>query len=394
MNRDQLLAQLDQVGAEIQPQLVDLSLAIHVRPELAFKEYEAARLLTDYLKSEGFRVELGVAGMETAFVAEYRGGDGPTVAFVAEYDALPDVGHACGHNIIGTAAAGAGALLKRVWPDFPGRILVLGTPAEEGGGGKIIMVDGGLFDGVDAALMMHPSTGESKMGGSSLATSDLVINFKGAPAHAAGSPHRGINALDAVIQTYNNVSMLRQHVTSDVRMHCLITKGGSVINIVPEEAEIRYLLRAAYREAVDHVVSRVRECAEGAARATRATVSFVETTGYDERWPNRPLGDAFLGHLERLGIEMQPEPSPSGGSTDFGNVSKAVPAANAYVRIGPKEVTSHSREFTACAASEEGHRALMASATAMAAVAGELVFDPGLLARARAEFKERKTEPK
>ncbi len=389
MDRARLFAKIDEIGGRIRGKLVDLSLGIHAQPELAFKEYEAAKLLSNYLAGEGFDVTLGAAGMETAFIAEWRGGDGPTVAFLAEYDALPDVGHACGHNIIGTSAAAAGVLLKRAWPEMPGRILVLGTPAEEGGGGKIVMVDAGVFDDVDVALMMHPTTGESKVGGTSLATSDLVVNFRGRPAHAAGSPHRGINALDAVVQTYVNVSMLRQHVTPDVRMHCLITKGGSVINVVPEEAEIKYLLRAATREGVDNVVKRVRDCAEGAAASTMAEVSFVETKGYDERWPNTVLGNLMREHFARVGVDMPPEPSPSGGSTDFGNVSKAVPAANAYVSIGPNSVASHSREFAACAASEEGHLALLQSAQAMATMAYDLLTQPDLVARAKEEHRER-----
>ena len=392
MDREQLLRRVGAIAEEIRPQLIDLSLQIHANPELAFKEFEAAKLLTGYLAGEGFQVKRGVAGMETAFVAEYSGGDGPTVAFVAEYDALPDVGHGCGHNIIGASAAGAAVLLKRAWPELPGRLLVMGTPAEEGGGGKIIMVEAGLFDDVDAALLMHPGSGENKIGGSSLATSDLLINFRGRPAHSAGSPHRGINALDAVVATYVNVSMLRQHVTPDVRMHCLITKGGSVINIVPEEAEIQYLLRAAVREGVDEVIRRVRECAEGAARATGATVSFVETKGYDERWPNKALGDLFSAHLEAAGVDMEPEPSPSGGSTDFGNVSKKVPAANAYLGIAPKGVAGHSPEFATHAISAKGHQALMDGAVAMAGTAYDLVTEPSHLRRAWDEFEKRAAE--
>lgn len=391
MSREEVLRRIDAEAQLLKDHLTDLSLKIHARPEIAFQEVEAARLLTGALEEAGFAVERGSANMETGFRAEWRGGggDGPVIAFVAEYDALPDVGHACGHNIIGTAAAGAAMVLKRACPDLTGRLFVMGTPAEEGGGGKILMVNAGLFDEVDAALMIHPTTGESKIGSSSLATSTLDIHFTGRPAHAAGSPHKGINALDAVVQTYVNVSMLRQHLTSDVRMHCLITKGGSVINIVPEEGEIKYLLRGATREGVDLVVKRVRECAEGAARSTMASVSFVENTGYDERWPNKVLGDLFTAHLERTGVVMNHEPSPSGGSTDFGNVSKRVPASNAYVSIGPKEVASHSREFTVCSASEAGHLGLIRSVRAMAAMAWDLINDPELLRGAKEEFAAR-----
>ncbi|MDP2872117.1 MAG: M20 family metallopeptidase [Bacillota bacterium] len=392
-----VLRRIDAAADQLRDQLVSLSLRIHANPEIAFQEHEAARLLAAALEEAGFQVERGSAGMDTAFLAQWRGGGGgdrPAVAFVAEYDALPEVGHACGHNIIGTAAAGAAMALKRACPGLAGTLFVMGTPAEEGGGGKILMVNAGLFDAVDAALMIHPTTGESRIGSTSLATSGLVINFRGKPAHAAGAPHKGINALDAVVQTYVNVSLLRQHLAPDVRLHCLITKGGSVINIVPEEAEIRYLLRASAREGVDLVTRRVRECAEGAGRATMATVSFVETSGYDERVPNKVLGDLFTLHLERVGVAMNPEPAPSGGSTDFGNVSKRVPASNAYVSIGPKEVASHSREFAVCAASEAGHLALMNSVKAMAGAAYDVLCDAALRERAKQEFDRRAAEAK
>lgn len=391
INRDEVLARIDRVAEEHRAALVELSHRIHANPELFFKEFKASAWLTEALEKAGFEVKPGVAGMETAFRADWRGsgatGPVPTVAILGEYDALPDVGHGCGHNIIGTAAVGAAIVLKEAYPELPGGLVVMGCPAEEDGGGKIIMLKAGLFDDVDAALMVHPATGDSKIGGASLATTTLTINFKGKPSHAAGSPQLGINALDAVVQTYVNVSALRQHVTPDVRIHCLITKGGSVINIVPEEAEIQYLLRAGTREGVRGVVERVKECAEGAARATRATVSFTEEEGYDARKTNRAIGDVFRDHLVRLGEPMLPDPEPSGGSTDFADVSQKVPAANAYPSIGPKGTPGHSRELAAFAASAAGDAALMKSVKAMAATALDIVINPDVLARAKREFK-------
>ncbi len=398
--RSAALAAIDQVAEKHRAELVDLSHRIHANPELFFKEFKASAWLTEALEKAGFAVKRGVAGLETAFRADWQGsgagksvaGEGPdegvpTVAILGEYDALPDVGHGCGHNIIGTAAIGAAIVLKEAYPELPGRIAVMGCPAEEDGGGKIIMLKAGLFDDVDAALMVHPTTGDSKIGGASLATTTLTINFKGKPSHAAGSPHLGINALDAVVQTYVNVSTLRQHVSPDVRMHCLITKGGSVINIVPEEAEVQYLLRASTREGVRDVVQRVKECANGAGLATRATVSFVEAEGYDARKVNRTIGDVFRDHYRRLGETMLTDPEPSGGSTDFGDVSQKVPAANAYPRIGPKGTPGHSRELAAFACSAAGDEALMKSVKAMAATALDIVISPGLLARAKREFE-------
>ena len=407
--REELLTRINLVAERHRAALVELSHRIHANPELFFKEFRASAWLSETLEKAGFAVRRGVAGLETAFRADWRGsgaGEGsggeattgaqqsparpfPTVAILGEYDALPDVGHGCGHNIIGAAAVGAAIVLKEACPELPGRLAVMGCPAEEDGGGKVIMLKAGLFDDVDAALMVHPTTGDSKIGGASLATTTLTINFKGKPSHAAGSPHLGINALDAVVQTYVNVSTLRQHVTPDVRMHCLITKGGSVINIVPEEAEIQYLLRAGTREGVRGVVERVKECAEGAARATRATVTFIEEEGYDARRPNRAIGDVFRDHFIRLGEPMLPDPEPSGGSTDFGDVSQKVPAANAYPSIGPKGTPGHSRELAALACSAAGDEALMKSVKAMAATALDIVIDPDLLARAKREFSGR-----
>ncbi|MHB8928352.1 MAG: M20 family metallopeptidase [Bacillota bacterium] len=401
--RSALLAAIDQAAEKHRAELIEISHHIHDNPELFFKEFKASTWLSEALEKAGFAVKRGVAGMETAFRADWAGsgvgkkpGEGPagtaaaggvpTVAILGEYDALLDVGHGCGHNIIGTAAIGAGIVLKEAYPELPGRIAVMGCPAEEDGGGKVIMLKAGLFDDVDAALMIHPTTGESKIGGASLATTTLNINFKGKPSHAAGDPYRGINALDAVVQTYVNVSTLRQHVTPDVRMHCLITKGGSVINIVPEEAEIQYLLRANTREGVRDVTQRVKECAEGAARATRATVTFVEQEGYEPRKVNRAIGDVFRDHFRRLGETMLEGPEPSGGSTDFGDISQKMPAANAYPTIGHKGTPSHSRELAAFACSAAGDEALMKSVKAMAASALDIVISPDLLARAKREF--------
>ncbi len=393
--QEDTLKRIDAAAEAMKDQLVRLSLQIHAHPEIAFQERQSAAWLCELLAGAGFAVQKPVAGLETAFRADWLGrgaradADGasgagapvrrvPTVAILAEYDALPEVGHACGHNIIGVAAAGAGIALKQAVPDLVGRVVVMGTPAEEGGGGKIDMVNAGLFDDVDAAIMVHPTSGESKIGSTSLATHSIVFNFHGRPAHAAATPHLGINALDAVVQTYVNVSMLRQQMTPDARVHCLITKGGSVINIVPEEAEIRYLLRASTKENLATLVAKVKECAEAAARATGATLKMEEQVGYGARKLNVPLGNAFKAQLRRAGLEVADEPSPSGGSTDFGDVSQKVPAANAYVSIAPKGVAGHSREFAAAAASDAGMAALMVSVKAMAATALAALTDEEL----------------
>ena len=238
----------ERVAAEVdarRDQLIQIADTIHANPELGFQEFKAASLLTGVLEEDGFSVERGVAGMETAFIATLRGqGDEPVVAFLAEYDALPGLGHACGHNIIAAAAVGAGLALGTVLPDLAGTIQVIGTPAEEGGGGKVIMVDAGIFDGVDAAMMIHPS-GRNLLGRGALTAYPVTLEFYGRPAHAAAKPDEGINALETMILTYNGINALRQHLRDDVRIHGIITHGGDAPNIVPEYTKAEFIVRAA-----------------------------------------------------------------------------------------------------------------------------------------------------
>ena len=362
---------------------------IHRNPELAFKEVKAANWLASFLEGEGFKVERNAAGMGTAFIAEYVSGEGgPTVSILAEYDALPGVGHACGHNIIGTSAAGAGAALKRALSGtgLPGRVLVLGTPAEEGGGGKVLMVKAGVFKDVDAALMMHPTSGLSRMGGRSLATHSFQLDYYGKPAHAAASPTEGINGLDAVNIFFHAVACLRQHVADDVRMHGMVTMGGDAVNIVPEHTQVRYLARSYSLKTLARVVERVKQCAQAGALATGCRLEIQESAGYLARIPNTAISEAFSANLNALGEATLPGVVDSKGSTDFGDVSREVPACNAYIRIAPEEVAGHSREFCQAANSDEGLAALYLSAKSMAHTAIDLLTDPELLDRAKAEF--------
>jgi len=362
---------------------------IHRNPELAFREYKAANWLASFLEGEGFKVQRSAAGMETAFIAEYVSAEGgPTVAILAEYDALPGVGHACGHNIIGTSAAGAGAALKRALSGtrLPGRVLVLGTPAEEGGGGKALMVKAGVFKDVDAALMVHPTSGLSRIGGRSLATHSFQFDYYGKPAHAAGSPTEGINALDAVNIFFHAVACLRQHVPEDVRMHGMITMGGDAVNIIPEHTQVRYLARSYSLKTLASVVERVKQCAKAGALATGCRLEIQEREGYLARIPNLAISEAFIANLRALGEEVLPGVVDSKGSTDFGDVSREVPACNAYIRIAPEGVAGHSREFCEAAGSAEGAAALYLSAKSMAFTAIDLLTAPELLARAKEEF--------
>ncbi|MDI6894782.1 MAG: M20 family metallopeptidase [Bacillota bacterium] len=376
------------------PDLEDLSLFIHSHPELGLREELARGRLAEFLAREGFEVGPGPRDLPTSFVARYSVGSGrPQVAFLAEYDALPGLGHACGHNLIAAVAAGAASAVRRALERFgvAGTVLVFGTPAEEGAvddaGGKVYFVDAGLFAGVDAALMAHPSS-RNALGESSTGRVALEITFHGKAAHAAGAPHEGINALDAAILTFNGWNALRQHLKEEVRIHGIIAEGGVAPNIIPDRARIRMYVRARDPAYLEEVERRVRECARGAALATGARVEFRYTARtYQSVLVNRTLARLYGQNLAELGVSLEPpEPRSGGGSTDAGNVSRVVPLIHPYFAICPAGTPGHSVEFARAAASKEAHRAMLTTATALAMTAWDLFADPGLAEEARAEL--------
>jgi amidohydrolase len=313
------------------------------------------------------------------------------VAFLAEYDALPGLGHACGHNIIGTAAVGAALALAPLLSELSGSVHVFGTPAEETNGAKVPLAAGGAFAGIDAAMMIHPS-GRTVLAAPSLAMDALEFRFRGRAAHAASAPHEGINALDAVILTFNAINALRQHVRPDVRIHGIITKGGEAPNIVPEEAVARFYVRAARRRYLNQVVEKVINCARAGALATGAelTVSNFEYS-FDEMRNNSALAAAMEANLSRLGEEVVPS-GEGMGSLDMGNVSHVVPAIHPYISIGGPGLVSHTREFAAAAGGEGGVRGLMIGAKALAATALDVLLNAELRRAARAEFEAAERE--
>ena len=373
-------------------QLSRLSAAIHANPEESWAEVKAAGWLGGYLVEEGFLVTASAGGMATAFRAEWsRGKGGPAIAYLAEYDALPELGHACGHNLIGAAAAGAGATLRQVMLDagLKGKVVILGTPAEEVGGGKLKLLESGMFRGLDAVLMMHPAT-STRVGGTSLALTPIRFAFQGKAAHAAASPHEGINALDAVIQTFNSVNALRQHVTEDVRIHGIITRGGVVPNIVPDAAEAYFYVRASSIDVVRATLRRLEDCARAATLATGASLAIHAEDSYLEIIPNAPLEQCLHRLLSQAGITVEPTPKTGmRASTDFGNVSHACPAAAFTMAIAPPEVVIHSPEFAAASASPAGEAAMHDAALVLAAAGLSLIEDPALVAAAHAAWKER-----
>ncbi|MHA2041148.1 MAG: M20 family metallopeptidase [Candidatus Thorarchaeota archaeon] len=376
MWKDKAIAHID----EDRSLLIDVSSEMFDNPEVAFQEAKASRRLANELEKAGFTVELGVAGMETAIRAVHPDeSDGPSVAILAEYDALPELGHACGHNMIGSAALGACLALGKIKKDLPGRLIFLGTPAEEDIGGKIAMVDAGVFKGVDAAMMFHPSAGYTVVGRQGLALTEVKIEFQGKSSHAAASPEKGINALDAVIQTFNGINALRQHIKSLSRIHGVITHGGVKPNIVPDYAAADFYVRAPEDDYCAELVKKVENCAKGAANATGATLKFeVIVPSYQSRKMNKAMGAAFTKNLEAIGEPMTDLPEGSGGSSDIGNVSQVVPA------IHP---SGHSKEFAAASVSDRGHEAMMSAAKALAMTAIDLLTDPEFMEQVKAEFR-------
>ncbi|MEW6070647.1 MAG: M20 family metallopeptidase, partial [Candidatus Thermoplasmatota archaeon] len=288
----------------LKDELFELSKNIHSHPELGLKEYKACKWITEILKEHGFKVKVGVAGLETAFVGEYACKEkGYNIAFLAEYDALPEVGHGCGHNIIASASVGAGIALSKLANLLRGKFFVIGTPGEEGQGGKIIMLERGIFKNIDAAMMIHPSD-QTIVARDSLAVRELKLEFFGRTAHAAAEPELGINALDAVIQTFNSINALRQHVREDVRIHGTITKGGVLPNIVPDYASALFFVRALDDKYVEEVLKKVIECAKASSLSTGAKLKFEIGKGYRAKKINRAFYELFKNNLKILGVKV------------------------------------------------------------------------------------------
>ena len=367
-------------------QLVQLSLNIHSNPELAFREEKASAWLTGYLEESGFRVERGICGLATAFQATY-GRERPTIALLAEYDALPEMGHACGHNIIGVSAVGAGVASKCIVDRSGGSIVIVGTPAEEGLGGKIDMVKAGAFRDMDAAMIIHPNS-LNMVTVAALACSTLDVEFLGRPAHAAGQPHKGTNALEALILAFTAINSLRQHIRGDARIHGIITDGGEAPNIVPAHSAAEFLVRAADNAYLVELRDRVLICFTGASMASGARLEYTwRDKTYAPMKNNVTMAELFGNNLESLGRQVVPfDPGFGFGSTDMGNVSQVVPSIHPTVAIAPTEVLLHTPEFASAAASEAGHEGLIDAAKAMAMTVAD-ILQPGMIDEVRQEFR-------
>jgi amidohydrolase len=370
-------------------ELTVLSRNIHDNPELGFHEIKASAWITEILENHGFEVEKGIFGLPTAFRASYGKG-GPFIAFLAEYDALPDLGHGCGHNIIATASTGAGLGAKLAVDQFGGTILVIGTPAEELYGGKVTMAQKGAFQGLDAAMMVHPG-GHDSVVTEALACQGLSVEFFGKASHAAGRPESGINALEAMIQSFNSLNSLRQHIRSKARVHGIITDGGQAPNVVPAHSAGNFLVRASDMAYLEDLKKRVLNCFIGAATSTGARLEYKwDDLCYEPVLNNLTIGKQFVRNMHLIGRKTKMvDPGQSFGSTDFGNVSQLIPGIHASVRItSQRGVVTHSPQFAEAAISETGLIAMLDAAKALAMTSADLLSDPDLLFRAKNEFSK------
>ncbi len=358
-------------------------------PELGYQEFYAVGVLTQLLNCHGFEIERNVAGLETAFVARYKGNrPGPRIAFLAEYDALPGVGHGCGHNLIGAASVGAAITLSKSL-ELPGEILVIGSPAEETSGGKVTLVEHGIFKDIDVALMFHPGS-QNVPEISTLALDALEFVFLGRPAHAVAAAQYGVNALDAAINFFNGINALKKQIPEDARINGIITEGGTAPNIVPERAVARFYLRARKRKVLDELREQVIRCAQGAAAMVSAQVSWRKFEySYDELLTNRELAEAFAENLRELGIRHIAPPQNAMGSVDMGNVSRVIPAIHPYLALGHGTDIPHTRDFAEACLSQAGERLLLLAIRALAFTGWDILTDEKLLKRAKREFRSR-----
>jgi len=373
--------------------LTALSDWMYHNPELGLQEHQASQRISDIIAEYGASVTKGVSGMPTAFVATLPGGNpGPRMAIIAEYDALPEVGHGCGHNIIATAALGAAMGLAKVGHHLPGQVVLMGTPAEESAvpnaGGKIHMIRDGQFANIDAAIMIHPLTEDRMDYSSSLVAKGLELAYHGRSAHAAANPHDGVNALDAMITLFSSVGLLRQQVRTDARIHGVITHGGTAPNVIPNYTAARFRIRATDIEYANDLFTRIIACAEAGALATGCRLEWHEyMPAYLNMLPNRSLGSAFAANLQQVGRNVsQPAPRVGAGSTDLGNVSHHVPAICAYLEICGTDASWHSTAVADATITPKGHQAIVDGAVAMAMTAIDYLCDEEIQQATRAEF--------
>jgi amidohydrolase len=374
----------------IRADVLALSHRVHDNPEVAWQERQASAWTAELLEKHGFAVMRPFGGLETSLEARWPGRPGgPVVALLGEYDALPEIGHGCGHNTMCSSSAGAAiAVARALGHDFDGEVRFIGTPAEEAGNGKVALLEAGALEDVSIALQIHPSD-KTNVPIKTMAMKAIVVNFHGKAAHAAADPWNGFNALDAVIAAFNGIAQWRQHIMAGDRVHGIITHGGAAPNIIPDETRARFYVRSLDDSRLPGLLDRFRVICESAAASAGCTVTFEEPDfGRLRTFVNNPtLVDLFRANLDSIGWK-EDEPDENTGSTDMSNVSWEMPTIHPMMACGPKGTPGHSREFSAYAGGPEGERTTIESARALAMTMVDLLADPAKVEAAWAQYRE------
>ena len=387
----EILNKLENKFSEIFGDLKELNEYIYKNPELGRKEFKACEAHKNLLKKYGFEVEENYIEIPTAYLAKYSSGKkGIKIGYLAEYDALPEIGHGCGHNILGTTSIGAGILLKEYIDEFGGEVLIFGTPAEETFGAKVDMAEAGCFDDIDVAMISHPTGKNHEKSGTSQAMEALQFTFRGKTAHAAGDPYNGINALDGVIQFFNSINALRQQTKTSARIHGIISNGGEAANIIPDLAVSNFYIREATTKEMLKLSERVKNCAKGAALATGTSLE-IENYEYTFKHlvTNEKLSSIYTKNLELQGIKDIPMSDPT-GSSDCGDVSHHCPTIHTYFPISKCELTGHSIEFAKATITEEAYKGMKEAIFALVMTGKDILSDPNLLKEIKDEFNQMK----
>lgn len=375
-------------------ELIDISKYIWENPELGYQEFKAKEVLTNYLEKEGFEVDRDVANIETAFMAVKNGkGKGPRIAIMSEYDALPQIGHACGHNLFSVSSIGAAVGIGKVIDKLDGSIVVVGTPAEEGtvpnAGAKAILIEKGVFDNIDAAMMCH-AEGRTIVERQLVAAATSDVVFTGKPAHAGGSPHEGINALTAGVLTINNINSLRQHFLPRVIINPIITEGGVAQNTIPDKCVMKFSIRADKKVVLYDVLKTVEKCIKAAALVTGCTYKInMDNNIYEDLTPNHELSNSFKSALDILGVSYTDFESAN-YAWDVGNISYVCPVIAPYIKIGSESLVGHTEEFKKASNSQDGFSGMIIGAKAMALTTLDYLTSVGLRNRVQEEFNKKK----
>ncbi|WP_313344434.1 M20 family metallopeptidase [Sedimentibacter sp.] len=373
---------------QLTPELNELSLEIYKNPELGYEEFIACKLHTNLLLKYGFNVEKNFSGVETGFKAVYKGEKpGPVISYMAEYDALPGIGHGCGHNLLGTVSTGAGIILKQIIDEIGGTVIIFGTPAEETSGAKVTYVENHEFDDVDIAMVAHPFN-EYIKSGTSLALEPVQFEFFGKAAHAASAPQKGINALDAAIQTFNSINALREHINSDSRVHGVILDGGKAANVVPDYTKSQFYVRSTSKIYNLELLEKIKNCARGAALATGCELKITKYEfNYDNLVTNQTLSRVFSDKIfELTGIVMSP-PNKGAGSLDAGQVSQVCPTIHPYFDITKDtNIAAHTREMADSTITDYAKEQMKNTIAALVLTAIDIIENPKLLEEIKYEF--------